>query len=112
MGQGFVQTCPEPKLGKLTNSSNKWNVPAAQEGVWRFLAPAGGGRRTTVSGPHSLAHPSPDREGAAVQAPGRGLTAPRLGRVNPARRDPHHPCQRLLLFQPPGLALEVSQGSI
>ena len=47
MGQGYVQTCPEPRLGKLTNSSNKWNVPATQEAVWRFLAPAGwvGGRQ-------------------------------------------------------------------
>lgn len=42
MGQGFVQTCPGPRLGKFTNSSSKWNVWATQEEIWRFLAAAWG----------------------------------------------------------------------
>lgn len=64
MGQGFVQTCPGPRLGKFTNSSSKWNVWATQEEIWRFLAAAwgevcvgegcGGCTRTMVS-----AHPPP-----------------------------------------------------
>lgn len=66
-GHGFVLTCPGPRLGKLTNPSSKWNVPATQEGIWGFLAPAGwvGGQRESSS---VLLGTLPRRVGSTIQA--------------------------------------------
>ena len=58
-GQGSAWTCPRLRLGKFTNPTSKWNVLAPQEGIWGFLAPAQGSRRTKVRGPQDPDAPLP-----------------------------------------------------
>lgn len=49
----------QDRLGKFTNPTSKWNVLAPQEGIWGFLAPAQGSRRTKVRGPQDPDTPLP-----------------------------------------------------
>ena len=77
-GQGSARTCPRPRLGKFTKPTGKWNVLAAQEGIWGFLAPPRVSRRTKVRGPQIRTPPFPRGVGScSLHSWGRGLMAPR-----------------------------------